>query len=71
VPTAELTKENVNRLMLWHRNETYRVSLGGGRSFETTYEGVVPNLERPTAKPTVISSVGILRVYAGKTLLCL
>ena len=27
-------------------NETYRVSLGVGRSFETTYEGVVTNLER-------------------------
>jgi excinuclease ABC subunit A len=26
--------------------ETYRVSLGLGRSFDTTYEGVVPNLER-------------------------
>jgi excinuclease ABC subunit A len=46
VPTAELTKENVNRLMYGTGNETYRVSLGGGRSFETTYEGVVPNLER-------------------------
>jgi excinuclease ABC subunit A len=27
-------------------NEKYRLSLGLGRSFETTYEGVVPNLER-------------------------
>ncbi|MDB5171144.1 MAG: UvrABC system protein excinuclease subunit, partial [Candidatus Saccharibacteria bacterium] len=26
--------------------ETFKVSLGSGRSFETTYEGVVPNLER-------------------------
>ncbi|HSX32369.1 MAG TPA: excinuclease ABC subunit UvrA, partial [Candidatus Saccharimonadales bacterium] len=27
-------------------NEHYRVSLGGGRAFDTTYEGVIPNLER-------------------------
>jgi excinuclease ABC subunit A len=26
--------------------KTYRVSLGAGRAFNTTYEGVIPNLER-------------------------
>ena len=46
VPTAELSPENVNRLMYGTGQETYRISLGGGRSFETTYEGVIPNLER-------------------------
>jgi excinuclease ABC subunit A len=46
VPTAELSPENVNQLMYGTGPETYRINLGGGRSFETTYEGVIPNLER-------------------------
>jgi excinuclease ABC subunit A len=46
VPTGELTAEQLNLIMYGTGKETYRVSLGMGRSFETTYEGVVPNLER-------------------------
>ncbi len=46
VPTGELTKEQINLIMYGTGKKTYKVSLGGGRSFETTYEGVVPNLER-------------------------
>jgi excinuclease ABC subunit A len=46
VPTAEISQENINRLMYGTGEQTYRISLGGGRSFETTYEGVIPNLER-------------------------
>ncbi|MCA9325082.1 excinuclease ABC subunit UvrA [Candidatus Saccharibacteria bacterium] len=46
VPTGELSQENIDRVMYGTGNETYRVSLGGGRVFNTTYEGVVPNLER-------------------------
>ncbi|HSX34275.1 MAG TPA: excinuclease ABC subunit UvrA, partial [Candidatus Saccharimonadales bacterium] len=46
VPTAEISKENMNRLLYGTGSEKYRVSLGGGRTFETTYEGVIPNLER-------------------------
>jgi excinuclease ABC subunit A len=46
VPTGELSKENIERIMYGTGDETYRVSLGGGRTFTTTYEGVVPNLER-------------------------
>jgi excinuclease ABC subunit A len=46
VPTGELSKENIERIMYGTGDETYRVSLGGGRTFNTTYEGVVPNLER-------------------------
>jgi excinuclease ABC subunit A len=46
VPTGELTKEQINLVMYGTGNEKYRVSLGLGRSFETTYEGVVNNLER-------------------------
>jgi excinuclease ABC subunit A len=46
VPTAQLSKENMERLLYGTGNEKYRVSLGSGRTFETTYEGVIPNLER-------------------------
>jgi excinuclease ABC subunit A len=46
VPTGELTAEQMNILMYGTGSQTYRVALGGGRSFETTYEGVINNLER-------------------------
>jgi excinuclease ABC subunit A len=46
VPTGELKPEDLERIMYGTGNEKYKVSLGMGRSFETTYEGVVPNLER-------------------------
>jgi excinuclease ABC subunit A len=46
VPTSELTKDQIDKIMYGTGSETYRVSLGIGRSFNTTYEGVVPNLER-------------------------
>ncbi len=46
VPTGELTPDQLNKLLYGTGNEKYRVSLGLGRSFETTYEGVIPNLER-------------------------
>jgi excinuclease ABC subunit A len=46
VPTGQLTEEQLKLVMYGTGNEKYRVALGGGRSFETTYEGVVTNLER-------------------------
>lgn len=46
VPTAELTEDQLNKILYGTGNETYKVSLGLGRSFDTTYEGVIPNLER-------------------------
>ncbi len=46
VPTGEISHENIERIMYGTGTDKYRVSLGGGRAFETTYEGVVPNLER-------------------------
>ncbi|HVS58835.1 MAG TPA: excinuclease ABC subunit UvrA, partial [Candidatus Saccharimonadales bacterium] len=46
VPTGQLKPEDVDRIMYGTGKETFKVSLGIGRSFETTYEGVVPNLER-------------------------
>jgi excinuclease ABC subunit A len=46
VPTSELTPEQMNIVMYGTGTEKFRVALGLGRSFETTYEGVVNNLER-------------------------
>lgn len=45
-PTASISKTNLERILYGTGSEKYSVSLGGGRSFETTYEGVIPNLER-------------------------
>lgn len=46
VPTSELSESQMQILMYGTGNQKYRVSLGIGRSFDTTYEGVVNNLER-------------------------
>lgn len=46
VPTAELTESQLDKIMYGTGNETYAISLGSGRYFDTTYEGVIPNLER-------------------------
>lgn len=45
-PTSELGADDLERILYGTGNQTYRVSLGIGRSFTTTYEGVIPNLER-------------------------
>lgn len=46
VPTGQLKQEDLSRVLYGTGNETYRISLGGSRAFSTTYEGVIPNLER-------------------------
>lgn len=46
VPTGELTSEQLDIIMYGTGTQKYRVSLGMGRNFDTTYEGVVNNLER-------------------------
>jgi excinuclease ABC subunit A len=46
VPTGELSKDQLDKILYGTGGERYRVSLGLGRNFETTYEGVIPNLER-------------------------
>ncbi|HSX29346.1 MAG TPA: excinuclease ABC subunit UvrA [Candidatus Saccharimonadales bacterium] len=46
VPTGQLTEDQLDKILYGTGNEHYRVSLGGGRAFDTTYEGVIPNLER-------------------------
>ena len=46
VPTAQLRKADLDKIMYGTGDEKYKVALGSGRYFDTTYEGVVPNLER-------------------------
>jgi excinuclease ABC subunit A len=45
-PTAQISEANMQRILYGTADDVYRVSLGAGRSFNTTYEGVIPNLER-------------------------
>jgi len=45
-PTATISEANMQRILYGTGDDTYKVALGGGRSFDTTYEGVIPNLER-------------------------
>jgi excinuclease ABC subunit A len=48
VPVRELTEEDIRKVLYGTGEEKYRVELGGydGRTYETVYEGVIPNLER-------------------------
>ncbi len=46
VPTGELKPEQLKKILYGTGSQKFRVSLGLGRSFETVYEGVIPNLER-------------------------
>ncbi len=46
VPTGELSDEQMQKVLYGTGKQIYRVPLGGGRSVETTFEGVIPNLER-------------------------
>ena len=46
VPTAELSQKHLDIILYGTGEEAYEVKLGSGRYFDTTYEGVIPNLER-------------------------
>ena len=46
VPTSDLDPSDLEKILYGTGDETYRVSLGLGRTFQTTYEGVIPNIER-------------------------
>ena len=45
-PIKNLSKENLERIMYGTGDQKYSVALNSGRDYETTYEGVIPNLER-------------------------
>ena len=46
VPVGKLPDDVKQKILYGTGNQKYRVELGGGRHYETTYEGVIPNLER-------------------------
>jgi excinuclease ABC subunit A len=46
VPTGQLTPEQINKVLYGTGEQIYNVPLGSGRSYDTTFEGVIPNLER-------------------------
>lgn len=46
VPTGELRAEDLDKILYGTGDQTYQIKLGTGRYFDTTYEGVIPNLER-------------------------
>ncbi|OYX44049.1 excinuclease ABC subunit A [Candidatus Saccharibacteria bacterium 32-49-12] len=45
-PLKEIPEETRQKILYGTDNQQYQVDLGGGRSYKTTYEGVIPNLER-------------------------
>lgn len=46
VPTSQLNEKDLEKLLYGTGDEKYTIKLSGGRAFDTTYEGVIPNLER-------------------------
>lgn len=46
VPVKELSEDALQKILYGTGDETYRVQLGTGRFYDSTYEGVIPNLER-------------------------
>ncbi len=46
VPVRELSPENLEKVLYGTGKQKYTVDVGAGRSYESTYEGVIPNLER-------------------------
>ena len=46
VPVNEMSKEAVEMVLYGTGAQKYRISLGDGRAYDSTYEGVIPNLER-------------------------
>ncbi|HSW81538.1 MAG TPA: excinuclease ABC subunit UvrA [Candidatus Saccharimonas sp.] len=45
-PVKDLSADELQKVLYGTGSQRYRVPLSSGRSFETTFEGVIPNLER-------------------------
>lgn len=45
-PVGQLSKDDLDKVLYGTGNQTYSVQLGNGRMYDSTYEGVIPNLER-------------------------
>lgn len=46
VPTSKLSEDALHKILYGTGTQKYTIALGNGREFDTTYEGVIPNLER-------------------------
>ena len=46
VPVQSLKAEDLEKILYGTGKETYKIDLGSGRTYDSTYEGVIPNLER-------------------------
>lgn len=46
VPVKDLSDEAIEKVLYGTGNQKYNIELGTGRSYDSTYEGVIPNLER-------------------------
>ena len=46
VPVGQLPKDALEKILYGTGDQKYRVKLGTGRHYDSTYEGVIPNLER-------------------------
>ena len=46
VPVSQLTKEDIDRVLYGTGVEKYQLTLSNGFTFNSTYEGVIPQLER-------------------------
>lgn len=46
VPVKDLSEEARQKVLYGTGNQQYTVQLGSGRTYDSTYEGVIPNLER-------------------------
>lgn len=45
-PIKHMSEDSKQKILYGTGNQTYRVQLGTGRHYDSTYEGVIPNLER-------------------------
>lgn len=46
VPVSSLSADNLQKVLYGTGDQKYTVQLGTGRTYDSTYEGVIPNLER-------------------------
>ena len=46
IPVKNLKPEDLEKVLYGTGDQKYRISLGDGRAYDSTYEGVIPNLER-------------------------
>ncbi|MEI6054383.1 MAG: excinuclease ABC subunit UvrA, partial [Candidatus Saccharibacteria bacterium] len=46
VPVKDLSKDDLDKILYGTGNQKYTIQLSSGRDYDSTYEGVIPNLER-------------------------